>query len=427
VAISAASGLAVGLFSAIRIARGAPWSSTGLVSATVTPRTRPSSVLVIVEIAAAMVLVTAAGLMTGSFVNLMAHDTGYDPDDIITFRVTLPPDHYATPAAQRQVYEALTDRIRRLPYVESVGATSGNLTGSGMAFWDVLVDGRPSGRADFRFTSVGPGYFETLQVPVLRGRTLTDADVRAGAPVIVVNESFARTYLGGDTAIGRRLTFPDAKQPTREVVGVVGDTSHTPGARRSSAGAYFPPDGSVQSLAQLIVVVRTRAALGTLLPEARAALRAIDPQLALYDATTLDEILQQSSSSPRFYTYVALFCGTVAFSLAGLGLYGLLAYFVGIRTREFGIRMALGADSHAILMGVMGHGLRLTLAGTALGAAGSFLTVQSLESLLYGVTPRDGTTFVLAAMLLLVAAVAASYAPSRRATRVDPVVALRAE
>jgi predicted permease len=426
-AASALSGLLVGLFSAIRIARGAPWSGARLVTAMATPRTRPSSVLVVVELAAAMVLVTAAGLLTGSFANLMSHDTGYNPDGVATFRVTLPEGRYPTPAAQRQVSEGLSARLRSLPYVESAGATSGYLTSNGIAFWDVLVDGRPGGRADFRFASVTPGYFETLQVPLLRGRTLTEADVQSSAPVIVVNESFARAYLGDGDPIGRRLTFLETTQPTREVVGVVGDTTHGPDDGRFRAGAYFPPDGSVQSLAQLIMIVRTEAGLGRLLSEARAALRAFDPQLAIYDATMVDEILQRSSSSPRFYTGVAVFCGVVAFALSALGLYGLLAYLVGMRTREFGIRMALGADSHAILKGVMGHGLRLALAGTALGAVGSFLTVQSLESLLFGVAPRDGTTFALAAAILFSAAAAASYVPSRRATRVDPVVALRAE
>jgi predicted permease len=425
VAVSVVAGLAVGLFSGLRVARSTVWLGTRRAARTTAPRTRPSRVLVVVELAAAIVLVTAAGLLTSSFVRLMMHDPGYEPDGLFTFRISLPSARYAAPEAQLRVYDALDSQLRRVSGVESIGATN-YLTSTNFAFWETSVNGRRIGEAEFSFRTAAPGYFETLRLPIVRGRSLRDEDTRSAAPGVVVSESFARKYLGNGDPIGTRLAFdesPDRSSYT--VVGVAGDTAHTPEGDDPPEAIYFPASAA-DPLLQLVMVVRGGSA-GMLIPAARSALRDIDRELAIYDARTVNDVLNQSAASPRLYASVGIFCSVVALALATIGLYGLLAYAVGLRTREFGIRMALGADSRAIIRGVLAEGLGLSGTGLAVGVVGSLAVARLFETVFVGVTPDDTGTLAVALLIFLGASVLASYVPSRRATRVDPAVALRAE
>ena len=427
-ALSIACGLAVGLFTGLRVLRSAPRASlraagdasAGFVLA------RPSSLLVVAEVAMAMMLVTSAGLLVHSVVRLATIDPGYEPQGLVSFRVSLPAARYADRDAQLRLYRDLAARLDAEPGVDSVAATNASLTATGAAigFWPLTIDGATTDEAHVIYRQVSPAYFATLDAPLVHGRELRDADLGPKATSVVVNEAFAREFFGTTNAVGRRFSYWE--WPSLDVVGVVRDIRPTLDSQQPGPTMFLPPD-TVVGLRQLTVVVRTSLAPPAVSAAARAALRAVDPQLALYDAAPVDELLQMGSASPRLYGFVSMFSAVTGLGLAAIGLYGLLSYVVSLRTREFGIRIALGAERGPLVRGVVRQGLSVAGAGLVIGLAGAMWVARSLEALLFGITPQDGATFATVTAVFLTAAVAACYVPSRRATRVDPVIALRAE
>jgi predicted permease len=426
--LSVMTGLAVGLFSALRVARASvssqlrPQTPYGLAS----PRLRPSSVLVIAEIAVAVVLLTSGGLLVNSFVRFMTVDLGYEPRGVMSFGVSLPKSRYATNESRERFSRDIANALRGLPGVEGVSATDFRLAGSPMGFYPLSIDGRPAGTGEtmIRYRSVFPDYFKTLGIRMVEGREFRDGDWSPVAAKIIVSESFARQHFPGRTAVGHRIQWWQWKD--LEVIGVVADARERPDGE-IQRWFYVPTNTGASAGTNMVVLLRATGEPATVLAAARGVLARVDSQLATHDAAGLEEVLEHSAASPKLYGLVSLWCALVGLALAAIGLYGVLAYAVGSRTHEFGIRIALGADARTVRWQVLRQGLMITTVGLALGLAGSYVSSRALSSLLFGITPGDLTTFAVAALLLMTTAIIACLVPSSRATRVDPVMALRAE
>jgi putative ABC transport system permease protein len=428
-ALSVTTGLAVGLVSALRVATASvasqlhpqtPYAVAALGGA----RLRPSGLLVTAEIAAAVVLLTGGGLLINSFVRLQRVDFGYDPRDVVSLQVALPQTRYPTTQSHQRFYRDVSSALRSVPGVEAVSATSGPLTGSAFGFSPLTIDGRPTATSEteIRHRGVSPDFFKTLRAPVIAGREFRDDDWSPVATKVIVNQAFAQQHFPGSSALGHRVAW--SEWADLEIIGVVADVREQPDGEVPRS-FYLPL--ALGPLGRLTVLMRADREPAAILSAAREVLVRIDPQQAPFDAASLEDVLHYSAASPRLYSFVSLWCALVALALASIGLYGVLAYSVGSRTHEFGIRIALGADARTVRWQVLRHGLGLTIVGLAIGLAGSYASVHALTSLLFGIAPRDMTTFAVASVLLMATAVAACLVPSIRATRVDPVVALRAE
>ena len=429
--LSVMAGLAVGLFSALRVARASllsqlrpqtPYGLAGLAG----PRLRPSSVLVIAEIAVAVVLLTSGGLLVNSFVRFMTVDLGYEPRGVMSFGVSLPKSRYGTNESRERFSRDIAAALKGLPGVEAVSATDFRLAGSPMGFYPLSIDGRPAGagETDIRYRSVSPDYFSTLRIRVVEGREFSDGDWSPVADKVIVSESFARQHFPRRTAVGHRIQWWQWKD--LEVIGVVADARERPDGEIQK-WFYVPTNTGASAGTNMVVLLRATGDPAAVLAAARGVLARVDPQLATHDAASLQEVLEHSAASPKLYGLVSLWCALVGLVLAAIGLYGVLAHAVGSRTHEFGIRIALGADARTVRWQVLRQGLGLSAVGLLLGLAGSWASATALRSLLFGVTPGDLTTFAVAATLLFATAMMACLIPSHRATRVDPVVALRAE
>jgi predicted permease len=428
-AVSLLTGLAVGLLSALRVASASVMTQLRpiVLHASVAAaglRLRPSNLLVVAEIAATVVLVTAGGLLINSFVRLVTVDLGYDPRDVVSFQVSLPKARYGTPEAHERFYRDISSELRGLPGVSAVAATNSSLLYSQINFDALTIDGtRPLARTEISVRRVSPDFFRTLRIPLVEGREFRDSDWSAVGTTVIVNQAFARAHFPGTSPLGHRIDW--AARTGLEIIGVAADSRQRPDGEIQQS-FYLPIDAD-GFLANMVLLLRSDRAAGDVVTAARSILARIDPQVAAYDAASVEEILKHASASPRLYGFVAVSCALLALALSAIGLYGVLAYSVGSRTHEFGIRIALGAEAGAVRWQVLRQGLVLSVIGLALGLAGAYAAAQTLSSLLFGITSGDLTTFAVAAFLLLTTAVAACLVPSIRATRVDPVVALRAE
>jgi len=400
-------------------------------------RTRPGSArarnaLVVTEITLALMLLVGAGLLIKSFSRLREVNPGFAPARVSTFTVTLSPVKYETVEQQRTFSKNLLDAVHHIPGVDSAAVTFG-LPLSGTSFqlsYDVA--GRPTPppnaepRAQVRIVS--PGYFATVGIPLVRGRSFSNAD-RLGSPrAMVVSEETVRRYFPGEDPIGKHIDFGwrrDGDRFSGEIVGVVGDVR-----QHGLSAAVAPHVYAVWDqwpLDEITVVMRSRGDPAVALEAARAAVLSLDRDLPVYDAFTLESMIDRALGQPRFYVLLLTIFAALAVVLAVVGIYGVIAYTVQQRTREIGIRIALGASHGRVVGMVVRGGLLLALAGIALGSAGAYAMTRVLQSLLYGVGARDPMTFVAVAALLGVVAVLASWLPARRAARVDPLSAMRAE
>ncbi len=388
---------------------------------------RLRGLLVVSEVALALVLLAGAGLLLRSFVRLARVDSGVDTRNVLTVDVRLPRGRYAPP---RQVafFDELVTRLRALPGVRAAaGIYPLPLSGAeeGASF---VVDGRPAAPdervlAGPRFVS--PGYFETMGIPVVRGRGFRDSDGREASPTLVINEAMARTYWPSGDPIGQRLAFSGVSGPRvwREIVGVISDVHHSGLDRPSPPEVYcpfaqFPGPG-------LTLVLRTNGAPRDLVASVEAAVRSIDADQPITNVRTMDELLARSVAPRRFpLLLLGTFAG-LALVLAAVGIYGVMSYLVAQRRHEIGIRMALGAEARDVRRLVVGQGMKLVLIGLALGAAGALVLTRVLQGLLFAVSATDPVTFVAVALLLVLVALAACWIPARRATRIDPLAALR--
>ncbi|MBF5045668.1 ABC transporter permease [Aggregicoccus sp. 17bor-14] len=392
---------------------------------------RLRSLFVVSQVALALVLLVGAGLLVRSFVRLQAVDPGFRPEGVLSARVSLPDGAYPDAAARARFHTAWLEQVRALPGVEAAGLTT-LLPLRGRADRGLDVEGvePPAGavRPAVEYRAVSPGYLETLGVALRRGRALADTDGAQGAPVLLLNEAAVKVlFPGGEDPLGRRIRLRSRKapQPWTTVVGVVGDVREWGLDVPARPTAYFSALQAGPSAVSL--VVRTRAAPTALLGSLRTELARLDSGLPLFEVAPLSEVVEASVGQRSLTLALMLGFALVALGLAGLGLYGVIAFGVAQRSREVGIRLALGARPAQVLRLVVGQGLRLALAGVALGLVLALALGRLLGGLLYGVQPADPLTLLAVPLLLTGVALLASWVPARRATRVDPASTLRAE
>jgi putative ABC transport system permease protein len=404
--------------------------------------------LVIAEVALTFVLLVGAGLLLLSFHRLLQVNPGFVADRVLTFQINFPEGKYQTAEQQILFCQALREKLRALPGVRAASLASQNTIPLHEGGWDMrfLIEGRPEPpphlQPSLQVHLISPGYFQAMGIPLLQGRDFTEQDNRehlrgassgndwgAGLNSIIIDEEFAKRYWPNQNPLGQRVRLPwgeRAKQPVMTIVGVVGRVKEN---RLSEQGgmvqAYFPM--YQQPLQNIGVVVKTTSEPAALLTTMRQQVSQLDPALPIFGIQTMREIRKNSVAPERLSLGLLGGFAALALILALIGLYGLLAFTVTQRQREIGIRMALGAQTFDVLSVVVGQGMRLTLAGVVIGVLGSVALTRVLGSVLFKVAPTDPLTFVTVTLSLCVVALLACYIPARRATKIDPMVALRSE
>jgi len=387
------------------------------------------AVLVIGELALALVLLIGSGLMVKAFWKLQQVNAGIEPDNLLTLRLSLPSTAYRDGPARAAFYAALVARIGSLPGVISAAAANELPPSRQIDANDTAIEGfvpRPDGplqNVDY-WNPVTGRYFETVGARLVEGRFLNDNDGASSTPVAVVNQTMARTFWPHESAVGHRLRT-DPKEPWRTIVGVVGDIKNAGLDRATGTEVYFPFAQFPQAMAYLVVHTRRdpMAAAGPV----RNEIHALDRALPISDLRTMEDALNSDRARPRFLTLLLTLFSSLSLVLAALGIYGVISYSVAQRTNEIGIRMALGAQSGDVLRLVTLAGLRLALAGALLGSLAAFALTRTLSGLLFGVSSVDPITFAAMAGALIAVTMLACYFPARRASKVDPLVALRYE
>jgi predicted permease len=386
--------------------------------------------LIVLEVALSLALLATAGLMMKTFVRLERVSPGFNPDRMLTMFVALPDAKYASDSQAVSFYEQLIERVQNLPGVQNVSVANLIPLSGTNETWSIRIEGRPEPKPgqepDANYRTVSNSYFRAMQIPVLRGREFSSEDSAKSQPVVMVNEAFAARYWPGEDALGKRMRFsgPPEKEPWRTVVAVVGNIRNQL-ERPARPEMYFPLRQQVEHTGALIV--RTAADPRYLEETLRAQVAALDRDLSVFNVSTMDDLRSTSMIAQRIGgTLMAAFAG-FALVLAALGLFGVIAYAVSERTREIGIRMALGAKPREVFRLVVGQGMTLALIGLLVGLPLALGMGRAVAGLLYGVAPNDFATFAGVAILLALVALAACYFPARRAMRVNPLIALRYE
>jgi putative ABC transport system permease protein len=442
--ISALAGALSGLIPAVKVSHTnlAEMMKSGSQAGAGMRHNRARSLLVVVEMALAMVLLVGAGLLIRTFQDLRSVNPGFATRNVLTMDMSLAGARFAKTAAVAELVREGQQRLSNLPGVE-VAAASCCLPlkgGYGLPFnieGRVPTNGHPSGGGGWR--SVSPGYFEAFRIPLLRGRAFTLNDSGSSQPVVVINEAMAKHFWPKGGELGARITIgkglgPQFAEPPREIVGVVGDVRDG-GLNYVPAPTMYVPVAQVtdgmnalgNSLQPLIWLIRTSIAPLSLDHEIQQQLRIASGGLPLGHVQTMKQVVAQSTQQDTFNMILLVSFAALALLLAAVGIYGVLAYSVQQRTQEIGIRMALGAQQREILGLVLGHGAKLTLIGVVIGIAAAFGLTRFLSSQIYGIKATDPVTFIGVAILLTIVALLACYIPARRAMRVDPMVALRHE
>jgi putative ABC transport system permease protein len=396
---------------------------------------------VVAEVALALVLLVGAGLVVRTLYNLRGQYAGLKPESVLTVRTQLADNRYRESGRRAAFYDGVLERVRNLPGVVAAGYTTAvPLTRKGGAN-GLSIEGRdngPNSNWNANHRQVSPDYFRALGVAVREGRGLEERDDENALPAAVVNETMARSFWPNETAVGKRFKVgsPDAPAPWLTVVGVVEDVRQMASDEPVKAEMYVPyrqaaryfwRPSAPNFFAPRDLVVRTSVSPNSLAPAVREAVKEVDPYQPVSAFRTLDEVLGRDTAQRRVgVILLAAFAG-LALLLAALGIYGVLAFFVVQHTPEIGVRMALGASPGDMLRMVVGRGMKLTLAGVGLGLAAALALTRLIESQLFGVSATDPLTFAGLALLLAAVALLACLVPARRATKVDPMVALRYE
>jgi predicted permease len=399
-------------------------------------RNRMRSLLVISEFALALMLLISASLLIRSFRQLQTVDPGFNSENILTARLWLPQPNqpetgpYFKQSSRAQLYQQVLQRVAALPGVQSVGGVS-ELPLDGEQFSSTFrIEGRAEAVDDIYSAQVmlaSPGYFPTLGIPLLKGRLFTEQDDEKSPGVAVISQTLAQKFFAGEDPVGRRIRFRGGRTelPWLTIVGVAQDVKTEGLEAENRPQIYF----SILQLSNLslALTIRTAADPGTLAEAVRREVRAVDPDLPVYAVRTMDEVMAKAVSQRRFSMVLLGVFAFIALMLAAVGIYGVMAYSVSQRTHEIGVRMALGAQPRDVLRMVITQGLTLIGFGIAVGLVGAFIVTRFLSGLLFNVSPRDPVTFAGITLLLALVALLACYVPARRATKVDPMVALRYE
>lgn len=392
-------------------------------------RARGRSALVVAEVALTLVLLVGAGLLANSFLRLQRVDPGFRPEHATIAGLMIPLQRYPKGSDQTRVYRRLLDGLSERPELQAFGVgfpSPFHATNASGAFY---IEGRTyTGRADRPFAhlaTVSGGYFPAMGIPLIAGRLFQDRDVEKAPQVAIVNTVLAKRSWPGENPIGKRIRFEDNSPDWFTIVGIVGDSRQLGLGEELPALLYFPYEQF--PLPFTTVVVRSSLPTASIAPLLKTQLAAIDPDLSFGDIDPLETVVKDSVQEPRFRATLIGIFALLALILAAVGVYGLISYTVTQRTREIGIRVALGAAPKQVLLPVVREGLVLATAGIAIGLVGAFAASRAVSAFLFGVAPTDPLTFSAVALLLLGVALLASYVPSRRALKVDPIIALRAE
>ena len=385
-------------------------------------------VLVISQVALALTLLVGAGLLGQTFFRLLKLEPGFNTENLLTAAVSLPMDRYKTKEQAAAAYDRLVQEIKMIPGVESMGASSSGPQFGGFETMDAVPAGQGTaateGYPQVVYFNSSPNYFATLGIPLKQGRDFGPSDNFAAPGVAIVNDTTARRFWPNETAVGKRITLA-RENPSVEIIGVVGDVKRFGLGEVVQPEIYFPYSQRPRWATYL--VVRANVAPASLESALRTRVASVDSELRLSRISTMDQLIHSSLKRPRFnLVLLGIFAGT-ALLLAAVGIYGVMSYQVEQQTREIGIRAALGAKRGDILKMVVGRGLGMALVGVGFGLPASFALTRFLSGLLYGVTMSDPLTFGGVAVLLLLVVALACYLPARRATRIDPLVALRYE
>ena len=426
-ALTLVAPLAFAVLPALRASRASRLTERGEAGSADTRLLR--HVLIGAEVALSIVLVVGAVLLLRSFVQLQRVDPGFQAANVVAFNITLPPARYAKREDRLRAIDDIERRLHDEPGVQAAGAAS-TLALRGYTWTgDATIEGRAADdyERELRHKSVTPGYFTTMGIRLLAGRAFDERDDATTPPITVVNLALARKYFRGADAVGKRITYgrPTDKSPWVTIVGVVADEQQDALDKAAQPQVYSPIRQQLQN--PMTFVVRSALDPAAVIAAARRVVQAVDRDLALTSVTTLDALVDASLGDQRFRTMLLGAFAVVALFLAALGIYGVLAYFVSQRARELGIRLALGAKPASLFALVIGQGMRPVIAGAVIGLAGALSLTTVMRSLLFGVTPLDPLTYTAAAAALAVIALTACVAPAFRATRVDPLVALRDE
>jgi putative ABC transport system permease protein len=440
------TGVVFGLFPALQISRldvNSVLKETSGRSGTGLRQNRARSLLVASEMALAVILLVGAALMIRTFVGLRSVQPGFDPHNVITMKTSLSGGRYDSTAKVENMIRQVVERVGALPGVQSTAATI-VLPVEGGIDLPFLIEGRPPAKGDLytgdeQWRAVSPHYFSAFRVPLLRGRAFEDRDTGKSERVLIINQAMATKYWPKGDPIGQRITIgkglgPQFEEPARQIIGVVGDVREN-GLKRSDQPVMYVPEGQMtdpltqfaNSVIPLSWAIRTANDPSALSAAIQREILAVDGQLPVSKIRTMEQVLSESTARQNFNMLLLSIFAGLALLLAAIGIYGLMSYTVEQRTQEIGIRMALGAGRGAMLKLIVRQGMLLAGIGVAIGLAAAFGLARLLASLLFGVKTTDPVTYAIVALVLISVALFATYVPARRATKIDPLIALRYE
>ena len=432
--MSIVTGLIFGLVPALQISKpnlAESLKEAGRGSGPSASRNRLRNMLVVAEIAMTLVLLVCAGLLIRTVLRLRNVDTGFSARNVLAMNIGLPGTKYPKPENQIAFFKDVTERIKSLPGVKAVGTTSvlplsDNFDGRGLAVED---HPKPPGEeitVDLYIAS--PGYLASMEIPLIKGRAITEQDTPDSPKVALINNTMSSQLWPNDDPLGKRIKFPgNEKNPQqwRTIVGVVKDVSQYALDKKPPMQIYLPLGQQPTSFNT--IVVRTDSEPTTMISAVRREILAVDKDQAVFNVTTLEQLMGDSIAIRKLFMFLLLVFAAVALTLAAVGIYGVMSYVAAQRTHEIGIRMALGAQASDVLKLIIGNGMVLAVVGVSAGLAGSFALTRLLAGLLFGVSATDAATFLVVSIGLIMVALLACYVPARRATKVDPLVALRYE